>query len=172
MSETSWAKLRQLMVHHYDEFNRRLVRRLGSKELADEVLHETYLRLHRGDAAGAIHKPASYIFRIALNIATDRRRDENRRVSRAEVLRAIRLQDDERDLSQEMEARLQVNLLREALAELTPRRRAILIGARLEGLSHDTLASRFGISRTMVQRELRSALDHCLKRLGENDDAG
>ena len=69
-----------------------------------------------------------------------------------------------------MEARLQVNVLKQALSDLSPRRRAILIAARIDGFSHDTIAQRFGISRTMVQKELRSAIGHCVERLEKSDD--
>jgi RNA polymerase sigma-70 factor (ECF subfamily) len=165
MAESGWALLRQAIVARYDELKARLARSLGSRDLADEVLQETYLRLHRSDAVGAIQQPDAYIFRTALNIATDKRREARRRASQAEVLAAIGLQQDAPDLSKEMEARLQVAALKRALAELSPRRRAIFIAARVDGISHEAIAARLGISRTMVQKELRRALGHCLERL-------
>lgn len=55
--------------------------------------------------------------------------------------------------------------LKRALAQLPPRRRAILIAARVDGLSHETIAERFDISRTMVQKELRRAIRHCVEYL-------
>jgi RNA polymerase sigma-70 factor (ECF subfamily) len=172
MSDTVWASLRQMIVLRYDEIKSRLARSLGSRELADDVLHETYLRLHRNDAVGVIQQPESYIFRVALNIATDRRRDERRRASQAEVLATIGLQDETSDLSREMEARSAVEALKNAMAAMPPRRRAILIAARLNGLSHDVIAQRFGISRTMVQKELRRAIKDCVECLGKDEPDG
>jgi RNA polymerase sigma-70 factor (ECF subfamily) len=64
-----------------------------------------------------------------------------------------------------MEARFEVDTLKRAMAELPQRRRAILIAARLDGLSHATIAERFNISRTMVQKELRRAIKYCVERL-------
>ena len=55
--------------------------------------------------------------------------------------------------------------MKRALAQLPPRRRAILIAARVDGLSHETIAERFDISRTMVQKELRRAIRHCVEYL-------
>ncbi|WP_165421182.1 sigma-70 region 4 domain-containing protein [Bradyrhizobium sp. Leo170] len=55
------------------------------------------------------------------------------------------------------------------MAELPPRRRAILIAARVDGLSHEVIAERFNISRTMVQKELRRAVSHCVARLGKSE---
>lgn len=165
MSDTIWASLRRTIVLHYDTIRMRLTRSLGSRELAEDVLHETWLRLHRADAAGVIQRPESYIFKVALNIAADKRRDERRRASQAEVWAAIRREDDSPDLAREMEARFEVEALKRALAELPARRRAILIAARLDGLSHETIAERFKISRTMVQKELRRAIKHCVDHL-------
>jgi RNA polymerase sigma-70 factor (ECF subfamily) len=168
MSDSVWASLRQTITLHYDEIKSRLARSLGSRELADDVLHETFLRLHRSEAIGAIQQPQSYIFRVALNIATDRRREERRRASHAEILAAIRLHEEQPNLSREIEARSDVEALKRALAQLPPRRRAILIAARVDGLSHETIAERFDISRTMVQKELRRAIRHCVEYLEQS----
>ena len=168
MSDSVWASLRQTITLHYEEIKTRLTRSLGSRELADDVLHETFLRLHRSEAIGAIQQPQSYIFRIALNIATDRRREERRRASHAEILAAIRLHEEQPNLSREIEARSDVEALKRALAQLPPRRRAILIAARVDGLSHETIAERFDISRTMVQKELRRAIRHCVEYLEQS----
>jgi RNA polymerase sigma factor (sigma-70 family) len=169
MSVSVWDSLRQTIILRYDEIKMRLARSLGSRELADDVLHETYLRLHRNEAVGTIRQPDSYIFRVALNIAKDKRREERRRASQAEIFAAIQLQDGQPNLSREIEARSDVEALKRALAELPLRRRAILIAARVDGLSHDTIAERFNISRTMVQKELRRAVHHCIGFIEESD---
>lgn len=161
MPDSVRVPLRHLIALRYEEIKTRLARSLGSRELADDVLHETYLRLHSQDMIGLIRQPESYIFKVALNIATDRRRDDRRRASKTEVLEAIALQETAPDLSREIEARSDVEALKRALAALPPRRRAILIAARVDGLSHDLIAKRLNISRTMVQKELRRAVRHC-----------
>src|ERR1700737_3839269 len=75
MTETNWATLRQLLVERYADLGRRVARRLGSTDLATEILHETYLRLDRGSAElGIVHNPKAYLFRTALNVAADHHR--------------------------------------------------------------------------------------------------
>jgi RNA polymerase sigma-70 factor (ECF subfamily) len=171
MSDSGWASLLRTIVERYDEIKTRLARSLGSRDLADEVLHETYLRLRRAEVDGAIEKPDAFIFRTALNIATDKRREASRRASLAKVLTITGLEEDTRNFSDEMETRLQVETLKRALAELPPRRRAIFVAARVDGMTHDDIARRLGLSRTMIQKELRRAISHCMDRLGD-DDAG
>lgn len=94
MSDPVWASLRTTIALRYDSFRRRLTRSLGSRDLADDALNETWLRLHRTDAVGAIQQAESYIFRMALNIAADTRRGERRRASKTEVWAAIQRLDD------------------------------------------------------------------------------
>ena len=167
MTETNWTTLRQLLVDRYDDLRRRLARRFGSTDLATEILHETYLRLDRGSAElGIVHNPKAYLFRAVLNVAADHhRRAEGRRLNNLEIDTLRGIADAALDPTKAMEAQLAVSMLERALDELTPRRRAILIAARLEEVSHAEIAARFGISTRMVEKELRSALLHCSQRL-------
>jgi len=167
MNDTTWQALRQLLIDRYDDFRRRLARRLGSVELATEILHETYLRLNRDSIElGVVQSPNAYLFRTALNVAADHHRSaEGRRLNTVEVETLRSIADAAIDPARAMEARLQVTTLERALEELTPRRRAILIAARLEEVPHAEIAARFGISTRMVEKELRVALLHCSARL-------
>ena len=167
MTDTAWDALRQLLVDRYDDLRRRLARRLGSADLATEVLHETYLRLNRAPVEiGVVQSPNAYLLRTALNVAADHhRKAEGRRMNTLEIERLRGIADAAIDPARAMEARLEVTTLERALEELTPRRRAILISARLEDLPHVEIAARFGISTRMVEKELRAALLHCSMRL-------
>jgi RNA polymerase sigma-70 factor (ECF subfamily) len=159
--------LRQLLVDGYDDLRRRLARRLGSADLATEILHETYLKLDGGQAElGAVHSPKAYLFRTALNVAADHHRSaKGRRLISLEIEALRGIADKAVDPARAIEARLELTTLERALDELTPRRRAILIASRLEQVPHADLAARFGISKRMVEKELRSALLHCSLRL-------
>jgi RNA polymerase sigma factor (sigma-70 family) len=167
MTETTWAMLRQLLTDRYDELRRRLARRLGSTELATEILHETYLRLDRGAAEpGVLRSPKAYLFRTALNAAADHHRSAKGRQLNTLEIEALRgIADAAIDPARAQEARLELIALERALDELTPRRRAILVAARLDELPHAEIAARFGISKRMVEKELRAALLHCSQRL-------
>lgn len=168
MGKTSWTALRNLLADRYDEFRARLTRRLGSEELASESLNETWLRLHRHDDAGPVQSPSGYVLRMAVNIATDHRRMENRRARRSDVRAALEIPDPAPDPSRDVEARLQLEALQQAIETLPERARDILIAARLQGLPQQDIADRFGITSRMVRIELRRALDHCEARLEEN----
>lgn len=166
MTETSWASLRALLVDRYGEFRNRLASRLGSTDLAAETLQETWLRLERSGHPGVLDRPDAYLFRIALNVAADRRDADRRRLALSEVEVLRHLDDDELDPERIVEARSEIDALARALDELPLRCRAIFIAARLDEIPHKLIAARHGISIRMVERELKRALDHCAERLG------
>jgi len=168
MTKKGLAQLVQVLMDEYGLLKRQLARRLGSPDVADDILQEAYLRLQRmGDVQFVLH-PRTYLFRIALNIAADRRRAESRRLARSEIELLLRLENDELDPERIAEGRSSVRSLVRALEELTPRRRAIFIAARLEGVPYPQIAARFGISTRYLERELKRALDHCRARLEIN----
>jgi RNA polymerase sigma factor (sigma-70 family) len=157
--------LRQLLVAGYTDIRRRLTRRLGSEDLASEVLHETYLRLGSAGDTAIIHRPSDYIFRVALNVASDQRRAGSRRLNYSEVEALYHFSDSVIETEHGIEARSELAALGRAFEGLTPRRRAIIIAVRVNGTPHAELARRFGISERMVDKELRRALEHCADQL-------
>lgn len=168
MTETTWASLRAMLADRYGEFKQRLAYRLGSTDLAGETLQETWLRLQRPGNAGVLERPEAYLFRIALNIAADRRDADRRRLALSEIEMLRHLDDEELDPERIAESRSEMMFLAQALDELPPRCRAIFIAARLDELPHKIIAARYGISTRMVERELKRALEHCGDRLGRN----
>lgn len=158
--------LRAFLVERYGELRQRLARRLGSSDWAEDALQDTYLRLDGTELVGEIRNPGAYLFRAAINIALNRRRDENRRLGAAEIERLLHIADDAPDALRLIEGRADLMKLKQAMAELPPRPRAILLAARLEGLSRREIADRLGISVSMVEKELKRAQEHCAHRFG------
>jgi RNA polymerase sigma factor (sigma-70 family) len=165
MTESPWTALRQLLADHYDDFRKRLTRRLGSDDLARETLHETWLHLHGRNTIGTIENPSSYLLRTAFNLATDRGLKEARIARRIEIKAVLEIADEMPGPERDVEARRDIAMLERALEELTPRRRAILLASRLEGLTLREIAERLGISQRLVEIELKHAVEHCAERL-------
>jgi RNA polymerase sigma-70 factor (ECF subfamily) len=165
MADSSRPFLRQLLVAGYSDIRRRLTRRLGSEELASEALHEAFLRLDGAREAAVLHRPGDYIFRVALNIARDHKRSDNRRLSYSEVEALYHLADSASDAEREIEARSELAALGRAFEALTARQREIVIAVRVDGTPHAELAKRFGISERMVDKELRRALENCADQM-------
>jgi DNA-directed RNA polymerase specialized sigma24 family protein len=67
-SNVTRGALRSLLMSKYEELKRVLARRLGSLDVATDVLHDTYLRLERFDEVAHVANPQAYLFRMALAI--------------------------------------------------------------------------------------------------------
>ncbi|ABD07824.1 sigma-24 (FecI-like) [Rhodopseudomonas palustris HaA2] len=166
MIESAWVTLRRRLVESYDELRILLTRRLGSEDLARETLHETWLRLDRVDDVSVLRNPDAYLARVALNLATDRQRLETRRARKSDVNAILDdIVEDAPGQAERLESRRDLAIFEEAIGELSERRRDILIAARLDQEPHQKIADRLGISKRMVQIELKYALQYCKSRL-------
>ncbi|WP_076866182.1 RNA polymerase sigma factor [Bradyrhizobium mercantei] len=174
MSELFLA-LRRLLVDDYHGLKERLGRRFGSFDFATEVLHEVWLRLQRADAGTAatvVKNPRSYLYRVALNIAADRRRSDRSRLAAADVEAIHQRAQDDLDPARITEARLELAALAQAINAMPERRRAIFVAARLEGLPYKMIAARLGVTVRVVDRELAIALEHLGKIWEKANAAG
>jgi RNA polymerase sigma-70 factor (ECF subfamily) len=165
MSGDNISILRGLLLAEYVDFDRRLTRRLGSPDLASEALNETYLRLEGMTEIGPVRSPRAYLFRIALNIASDRRRAEKRRLTADEVDSLLEIPDDRPDAARVIEDRSEIAVLGRAITELPERRRRVLMLSRLEGLPNREIAALLGVTVRTVETDLKQAIEHCAERL-------
>ena len=166
--EAAKARLDAAFSLYYQEI-RRVVRHRGlESSLATEVVHDLYIQLsRRPERLEAKTSVGAFLKRAAINLGIDhmrRARFERHLFSgtEAEAL-AVPTEAAAPDYGLEVEARLAV--LREAIAELPARRRAVFILHRLHRLEPDQIARKLNISQNMVDRHLRRALAHCLDRL-------
>ena len=72
MNDATLFHLRQQLVARYEEIKRQLTLRLGSDDLAREVLQETYVHLGRAAQIGPVRVSASVRMLRNLNILNGR----------------------------------------------------------------------------------------------------
>jgi RNA polymerase sigma factor (sigma-70 family) len=168
MEQDTPGFLRGLLVSRYQDLRNRLRRKLGSEETADDVLHETWLRVHRMADPGPVQSPVAYLLRIASNVAEDRRVANGRLLDFVEVEELLHFADDSHDPARISESRSDVQALERALEELPRRRREIFIASRVDETPHRDIALRYGVSVRIVEREVKAALVHCAGRLGRD----
>lgn len=163
--ETSRAILIKSLLASYDDLKRILAQKIGSEDAAADALHDTFVRLNAPLEIGAVKSPRAYLLRIALRLAAERRRSEQRGApTDAELL--FDVVDDAPDPARIVEARSEIERLKIALTDMPRRRRAILIAAAVDDMSSAEIAARFGVTRRTVQIELRRALVQCAALLG------
>lgn len=156
--------LMSVYLRHWKMLRSALKRRIGSHDLAEEAMQETWLRLSRMKNDPAIIRDhQGLLLRIAGNIAIDLARRENRHRARCVSDETLYEAIADSYPSPEVFAidRDQLRLLARALAELPAKPRKALLFSRCDGLSHHEIASRLGVSESMVAKYLAQALRHC-----------
>ncbi|MES2187316.1 MAG: sigma-70 family RNA polymerase sigma factor [Pseudomonadota bacterium] len=138
-----------------------LLRRLGCREQAADLAHDTFLRLlTRAEPLGRLEEPRAFLTTVAQRVLSNHWR---RQKLEAAYLEALVLAPPSYAPSPEERA-----LLLETLVELDrllgglplPVRRAFLL-TQLDGMGHAEVAATLGISITTVKRYLVRAGERC-----------
>ena len=166
VAESNPVKLRRQLVENYDSLIRHLSRRLGSSDFAYEALHEAFERLERVPDTTEVQKPTDYIFRAALNIAKNHRKEGSHRVPPSEIDAELRVADEAPSPAQVAEARSDFEAFERAFADLPERCRDVVRMISLEGKSAQETADHLGISVRTLTSDYRQALEHCAKKIG------
>lgn len=167
MTDSAWKTLRATLVDRYDELLGRLARTLGSRDQAENALHDTWLRLAREGRAdpGEVRNPRGYLLRMALNAAASARRSEPRWLTYEERIAFLDAMDDGPSPEEVALARSDLEAVRNAMAQMPPRRRAIFEAAWLDQRAQKDIAAEHDLSVRMVQIELKHAMQHILDRI-------
>ena len=135
--------------------------RFASVRDIDDILQESYLRIFRARAAGKIDHPKAYLFNTARNAALDRLRRE--RVVVFEPLTdsegSFVLEGSADATSPDVDFELET--LAAAIRTLPERCREVLILRKYQGLSHEEIAARLGITRNTVNAQITIAMLRC-----------
>lgn len=172
MNDKSDNPLMATAITHYDELSAFVLRKVGSVAAAADIVQETCLRLLNGNRANTdtIRNPRAYLFRAVNNLITERARQD---AGRNRYFSTEPPPEDATDHAPDAERllidRQRLGLLMEAVEDLPPRCREVFVLRRFEALSQAEIAERLGISRSMVDKHLRHALQFCATRLEERE---
>lgn len=136
---------------------RLLTARLGSPTEAEDALQDMWLRAARLDDA-AIDQPASFLFRMASNLATDVRIAAGRRGARDTGWLDVQPAAPEfADPERVALARDELAQVQATIAAMPERMRTALTMFRIEEQSQRTIAQTLGITVSGVEKLLRRA---------------
>jgi len=158
--------LRESLISRYHYLRDRLTSRLGSRDLAGEALHETWIRLGNGPDLAPVSDPDAYLYRAALNTASNLNATERRHLlNRVEILEIIDMADAAADQERVAIGRGEIAALRHIINELPKRQRDIFIANFNGEATTAELAERYGVTIRTIQIELRDAVLHCAQRM-------
>jgi RNA polymerase sigma-70 factor (ECF subfamily) len=159
VTEDARQALADYLTRHYAQLKGRLTRFLGNGDLAGDALQDTWVRLQAREDAEPIANPAAYLVRMAVNIAVDLQRRQSRAVSFDEIEAVLEMADPAPGPAQTVQTQSELEHVLKLLDRLPERRRAVLLMVRVDGLPQKEVAARLGVTKSVVEHELRRAHD-------------
>lgn len=158
-----------------EAIGRFLTGRLGNRQEAEDLVQELYIKLTSVQPPEDLRDPLAYLYRMAMNLARDYRRERERARTResewadtwATRIGAEAIADTP-SAETSYAAKQRIAAIRVALDELSPQCRRAFVLHKFEGLSHEEVAQRTGITRSTVEKHMRTALKHLIARLGRD----
>lgn len=169
MTTGTRERLQRRLTEQYRQLRLRLARKLGSEALAEEALHETWIRLDKARELPPVLNEDAYLLRAAANMAANLRVSENRHAGSLELEEAADHPDDAPDAMRIAVAKAQVAAVMQALRELPVRQQEVFVAWFQQETTTEELAQRHGVSLRTIQADLRTAVIHCARRTGRKD---
>lgn len=147
----------RLFQHYRDRIFYTALRFLKSRELAEEVVQDVFLKvwMKRGDMVKVMNFEG-YLFTMARNLIFDSIKAIAQETSAIqELAHSPQHVNDTDDLVSETQYEA---LLHKVVNELPPQQKQIFRLARMEGLSHQAIAAQLQISRLTVKTHMAKAL--------------
>ena len=155
--------LRQISERYRQPLNAYFSRRVGSRNEAEDLTQEVFLRLVRRLDIETIENPEAFVFQTAVNLLRDRSR---RGKTQHSHLVDLAHQHAVEELSPErlFDSRQSLTMVLSVLEQLDERSRDAFILHRLEGMKHAEIANLFGVSVSSVEKYIIKALALLAKR--------
>lgn len=156
--------LARLIEEHNRALHAFLMMKVRDEHEAREIAQEAYVRLLQLDTPGAIGFLRAYLFKTAANIAINRAKQR-------QVRGRIDRMDSEADLVDHLTpdrwvlAAEELEVLKRALFELSPKARRAFVLHRFKEWDHERIGKELGIQPRMVRHYLMQAGLYCKLRI-------
>lgn len=138
---------------------RHLLRRHGrSRDDADDLIQESFLRLHLYCQEAEVQKQDAFLARTVLNLSVDLHRKEHRQLYAEEPVESLLLIDVRPTPDEELAASQRLTKVAAVLDALSPRTREIFLMHRIEGYGCAQIATHFGVSLSAVEKHIARAV--------------
>jgi RNA polymerase sigma factor (sigma-70 family) len=153
------AALAEIARNHHSALVRFLALRTGSAEDAKEIVQEAYAKILALDRPDAVSFQVGYLWRIAANLAIDRKRQ---RVARARLASVALPPTDRCSPSTEsiVESRERLAIVQKAIAQLPSRCRQAFMLRIVEGKRFAQVGREMGISERMAKVHVARAMEY------------
>jgi RNA polymerase sigma factor (sigma-70 family) len=140
--------------------------RLNQGDAAQDLAQEVYLRLLRMDDVSLIRNPRSFVIHLAAHAAHEWRMLARNRLQHSEDDLPVLIAEDS-DPAEKMEIEQRVDRLARVLGTLSPKRQAVVLMHRRDGMTYQEIAARMNLSVGMVKKHLARGLAECHKQMND-----
>ncbi|MGH2447494.1 MAG: RNA polymerase sigma factor [Chloroflexota bacterium] len=152
-------ELAEICRKHHSALVRFLSIRTRSAEDAKEIVQEAYAKVLALDRPDTVSLQVGYLWRVAANLAIDRKRQ---RATRARIASLALQPTDRSSPSTEcvVEFRERLAIVRKAIAQLPPRCRQAFLLRILEGQRFSRVGREMGITERMAKLHVARAMEY------------
>jgi len=148
----------------YEKYCKRIfafvVRYVKSVPDAEEIVQEVFLKIWENrNKIDVYFSFESYIFTISYNSTISLLRKRVTEKKYIDYLKNLQVAENVFELTDEVYYRELTDQIQSLLSELTPRQKEIFLLSREEGLTHDEIAKRLGISSNTVKNHIVTTLN-------------
>lgn len=141
-------------------------------EEAKEIVQESYCRLQQMPQVERLESPRGYLFRTAINLARDSKRARRRQQhmsngAEGAPYTVADIPSGAPTAYQVLKSQQELDIIRQAIMELAPTCRQVFIMHRFGNTTYPQIAERFGLSVSMIEKHVSTALAHLKTRLDQ-----
>ncbi|MBF7141817.1 MULTISPECIES: RNA polymerase sigma factor [Pseudomonas] len=159
------SRLDAVFLRHRLSLLRTLHSMVGDPHVAEDLLHDTWLRVSRALAGYHVEHLEPFVFQTARRLALDHLRTQRRHTCILDgdlPLQVVHNIPQEGSTAEDAAYTDQLlQRLSRRVARLTPRQRSIFIENRLHGQPCPAIARALGVSASTVQKELKQVMRIC-----------
>ncbi|HEU4470757.1 MAG TPA: RNA polymerase sigma-70 factor [Flavisolibacter sp.] len=127
-----------------------------NEHLAEELIQETFLRVWiKREELGQIEFPSAWIYAVASNVSLTFLRTQ---ANRKRLLQKVEATSADESLHYLLDTKELGLLIRDAVDRLPQRRRELYLLSREEGLTHQQIADKLGLSANTVKNQIGLSL--------------
>ncbi|HVU55406.1 MAG TPA: RNA polymerase sigma-70 factor [Puia sp.] len=165
------AAYKRLFVHYWDQIYSTALLFTKSRELSQDLAQDIFAKVWiRREKLREIERFDAFLFIIARNVIIDRLRKKVFNTTNETYLMEY-FADTSLAPSDKMEIKEMEAIIRRAIDVLPVQQRTAFCLSRFQGLKHEEIAVRMGISKDSVKSYIVRALVHLRKFLAEHSEA-
>lgn len=146
-------------IKHFRHLEKLLRRRGRSREDAEDLIQETFLRVKLYlDEGGEVREPEAFLVRTALNLSRDAYQHEHRHLYARKAVEELSIPDLAPNPDEVFETQQRLERLKRVLNKAGPRTREIFLMHRLYGMTYVQIADHFDVSLSAVEKHIAKAM--------------